>query len=637
VPSIPAVSAALPTDRAPTGRYLASLSLTALGIVYGDIGTSPLYAVRESLMPEHGLEVTPPNVLGVLSLVFWSLVLVISVKYLGFILRADNRGEGGILALASLATPMGVRQSGGRPVLIALGLFGTALLYGDGAITPAISVLSAVEGLEIATPLFSPYIVPITIAILILLFAHQRHGTDRVGRVFGPVTLLWFVTLAVLGVSQILQEPGILQAASPHHAARFLVENGWRGFVVLGSVFLVVTGGEALYADLGHFGRRPTRVAWFGVVLPALMLNYFGQGALLIREPEAVVNPFYRMAPSWALYPVVGIATAATVIASQALISGAFSLTMHAVQLGCIPRVTIEHTSARERGQIYVPAVNWLLMAACIGLVIGFASSSRLAAAYGVAVTTTMAITTVLFYVVARERWRWRAPVAIGVAGVFLVIDLAFLGANLLKIPHGGWFPLVTGVILFGLMSTWRRGRNVLLETVGGGLMPINDFLRTLAQSHPSRVRGTAIFLYGNPTATPPALLHNLKHNQVLHERVVLLAVETEEVPHVHADERVAAESLGQGFYRVIMRFGFMEEPDVPDGLVALRAYGLEFKPLETTYFLSRETLLRARVSRMAAWRRNIFAVMARNARTASSFFQLPPNRVVELGAQIEL
>jgi KUP system potassium uptake protein len=631
------VSTAPPADRAPTGRYLATLSLTALGIVYGDIGTSPLYAVRESLMPEHGLAVSPANVLGVLSLIFWSLLLVISVKYLGFILRADNRGEGGILALASLATPMGIRQPGGRPLLLALGLFGTALLYGDGAITPAISVLSAVEGLEVATPLFRPYILPITIAILVLLFAHQRHGTGRVGRVFGPITLLWFLTLAVLGVSQILRQPDVLAAASPHHAVRFLAESGWRGFVVLGSVFLVVTGGEALYADLGHFGRRPTRVAWFVVVLPALLLNYFGQGALLIRDPAAVVNPFYRMAPSWALYPVVAIATAATVIASQALISGAYSLTMHAVQLGYIPRVTIEHTSARERGQIYVPAVNWLLMAACIGLVIGFGSSSRLAAAYGVAVTTTMAITTLLFYVVARKRWRWRAPVALAVTGFFLTFDLAFLGANLLKIPHGGWFPLVAGCLIFGLMTTWRRGRHVLLETVGGGLMPIDDFLRSLALSSPHRVRGTAIFLYGNPDATPPALLHNLKHNQVLHERVVLLAVETEEVPHVDPDERVSLEHLGQGFHRVIMRFGFMEEPDVPAGLGALRPQGLEFKPLETTYFLSRETLVRARASRMAAWRRNLFAVMARNARTASSFFQLPPNRVVELGAQIEL
>jgi KUP system potassium uptake protein len=455
--------------------------------------------------------------------------------------------------------------------------------------------------------------------------------------VFGPITLLWFLTLAVLGVSQILRQPDVLAAASPHHAVRFLAESGWRGFVVLGSVFLVVTGGEALYADLGHFGRRPTRVAWFVVVLPALLLNYFGQGALLIRDPAAVVNPFYRMAPSWALYPVVAIATAATVIASQALISGAYSLTMHAVQLGYIPRVTIEHTSARERGQIYVPAVNWLLMAACIGLVIGFGSSSRLAAAYGVAVTTTMAITTLLFYVVARKRWRWRAPVALAVTGFFLTFDLAFLGANLLKIPHGGWFPLVAGCLIFGLMTTWRRGRHVLLETVGGGLMPIDDFLRSLALSSPHRVRGTAIFLYGNPDATPPALLHNLKHNQVLHERVVLLAVETEEVPHVDPDERVSLEHLGQGFHRVIMRFGFMEEPDVPAGLGALRPHGLEFKPLETTYFLSRETLVRARASRMAAWRRNLFAVMARNARTASSFFQLPPNRVVELGAQIEL
>ena len=637
MPSIPPVTTARTAARPPTGKYLASLSLTALGVVYGDIGTSPLYAVRESLLPEHGIAVSPSNVLGVLSLIFWSLVLVISVKYLGFILRADNRGEGGILALASLATPMGIRQPGGRPWLIALGLFGTALLYGDGAITPAISVLSAVEGLEVATPLFRPYIIPITIAILVLLFLQQRHGTARVGRVFGPVTLLWFLTLAALGVAQIVREPGVLGAASPHHAVRFMAAHGGRGFAVLGSVFLVVTGGEALYADLGHFGRRATRVAWFGVVLPALLLNYFGQGALLIREPAAAVNPFYRMAPTWALYPVVCIATAATVIASQALISGAYSLTMHAVQLGYIPRVTIEHTSARERGQIYVPAVNWLLMAGCIGLVVGFGSSSRLAAAYGVAVTTTMVITTLLFYVVARRHWRWWGPLAVGVAGCFLAIDLAFWGANLLKVPHGGWFPLAVGAVLFGLMTTWRRGRQVLTAHIGGGLMPIGSFLETLAVSHPYRVRGTAIFMYGNPAATPPALLHNLKHNQVLHQRVVLLVVETAEAPHVPAEERASLEDLGQGFYRVVLRFGFMEEPNVPEGLDALRPHGLEFKPLETTYFLSRETLVRSARPAMAKWRRNIFSVMARNARTASSFFKLPPNRVVELGAQIEL
>jgi KUP system potassium uptake protein len=621
----------------PRGRYLAWLSLAALGIVYGDIGTSPLYAVRESFHPGHGLAVTPPNVLGILSLIFWSLVLVISVKYLGFILRADNRGEGGILALAALATPMGVRSAGGRPLLVALGLFGTALLYGDGAITPAISVLSAVEGLGVATPVLEPYVVPVTVAILVVLFLQQRHGTAGIGKVFGPITLAWFVTIALLGFGQIVVEPSVLGAVSPHHALRFFIEHGGRALVVLGSVFLVVTGGEALYADMGHFGRRPIRLAWFAVVLPALLVNYFGQGALLLRMPAAVENPFYRMAPEWALYPVVAIATAATVIASQALISGAFSLTMHAVQLGYVPRVTVEHTSARERGQIYIPAVNWLLMLACIGLVIGFGSSSNLAAAYGVAVTTTMVITTLLFYVVARSRWRWPAPLAIGITTFFLVIDLAFWVSNLIKIPHGGWFPLAVAMIMFGIMTTWRRGRQVVSDRIGAGLLPISAFLESLDESALQRVNGTAVFMYGNPDATPPALLHNLKHNQVLHRRVVLLVVETAEVPHVSEEERATVEDLGHGFYRAFLRYGFMEEPDVPAGLDRLAPAGLVFRKLETTYFLGRETLIRSRRPEMSSWREALFVVMARNARTASSFFNLPPNRVVELGAQIEL
>jgi KUP system potassium uptake protein len=629
-------SAAEPSDE-PTGKYLALLSLTALGIVYGDIGTSPLYAVRESFHPSHGLSVTPQNVLGVLSLIFWSLILIISVKYLALVLRADNRGEGGILALAALSTPMFVRRRGGRWWLIMLGLFGTALLYGDGAITPAISVLSAVEGLEVATPLFAPYIIPITIVILIALFLAQRHGTARVGVMFGPVTLLWFVTLAVLGIRQIVQEPGVLAAASPLHAVTFLLENGWRGFVVLGSVFLVVTGGEALYADMGHFGRRPIRVAWFLIVLPALLINYFGQGALLIHTPAAVENPFYRMTPEWALYPVVAIATAATVIASQALISGAFSLTMQAVQLGYIPRVAIEHTSAREFGQIYIPGVNWALMLACIGLVLGFRSSSSLAAAYGVAVTTTMAITTLLLFIVMRERWRWSLPRAAVVIGFFLIIDIAFWGANLIKIPHGGWFPLVVGAIIFGLMATWKRGRQILTDRLGEGALPIELFVQDVGTRAAARVPGTAVFMYSNADATPPALLHNLKHNKLLHERVVFLAVITAETPHVPAENRATLDDLGQGFHRLRLHYGFMEEPDVPGALAELRDKGMEFKPLETTYFLGRETLIPSRRPGMAIWRKHLFATMNRNARTATSFFSLPPNRVVELGAQIEL
>ena len=621
----------------PRGRYLALFSLTALGIVYGDIGTSPLYALRESFLPAHGLAVTPANVLGILSLVFWSLILVISVKYLVFVLRADNRGEGGILALCALCTRMGARERPKRWGLVMLGLFGTALLYGDGAITPAVSVLSAVEGLNVATPLFEPYIIPITIVILIALFAAQRHGTARVGAVFGPITLLWFVTLAILGIRQILQEPGVLAAANPAHAVTFFAENGWRGFVVLGSVFLVITGGEALYADLGHFGRRPIRVAWFTVVLPALVLNYFGQGALLLHTPAAVDNPFFHMSPAWALYPLVVLATMATVIASQALISGAFSLTMQAVQLGYLPRVKIEHTSAREFGQIYIPGVNWALMFACIGLVLGFRSSSNLAAAYGVAVTTTMVITTVLLFVVARERWRWSLPVALLVTGFFLAIDVAFWGANLLKIPHGGWFPLAVAALIFALMTTWKRGREILAERIEESLLPVGVFLRDITKKLPHRVSGTAVYMYSNPEAAPPALLHNLKHNKVLHERVVFLSVATEEVPHLAAEDRGTIEHLGAEFYRVRLRYGFMEEPHVPAALATLKEKGLEFLRLETSYFLGRETLIPSPRPGMAIWRERLFWVMSRNARPATSFFHLPPNRVVELGTQVEL
>ncbi|MEZ0336568.1 MAG: potassium transporter Kup, partial [Gemmatimonadales bacterium] len=532
---------------------------------------------------------------------------------------------------------MFVRRRGGRWWLIMLGLFGTALLYGDGAITPAISVLSAIEGLEVATPFFAPYIIPITIAVLVVLFLAQRHGTAKVGAMFGPVTLLWFLTLAVLGIRQIVEEPAVLRAASPVHAVTFFMDNGWRGFVVLGSVFLVVTGGEALYADMGHFGKRPIRLAWFVIVLPALLINYFGQGALLIHTPSAVENPFYHMAPEWALYPVVAIATAATVIASQALISGAFSLTRQAVQLGYIPRVAIEHTSAREFGQIYIPAVNWGLMLACIGLVLGFRSSSNLAAAYGVAVTTTMMITTLLLFVVMREQWGWSLPLAAAVIGFFLIIDFAFWGANLLKISHGGWFPLVVGAFIFGLMSTWKRGRQILTERLSEGALPLDLFVRDISTRSPPRVPGIAVFMFRNPEATPPALLHNLKHNKVLHQRVVFLAVLTAEVPHVPAESRATVEDLGHGCYRVLLNYGFMQEPNVPEALVALKDKGMEFPRLETTYFLGRETLIPSSKPGMAIWREHLFAMMNRNARTATSFFSLPPNRVVELGTQIEL
>jgi KUP system potassium uptake protein len=621
----------------PTGRYLASLSLTALGVVYGDIGTSPLYALRECFHGEHAIQPTPENVVGVLSLIFWSLIIVICIKYLVFILRADNRGEGGILALTALVSPVRASAKGGRWLLIMLGLFGAALLYGDGMITPAISVLSAIEGLNVATPLFEPYVIPITIVILIGLFVMQSRGTARVGVIFGPITMVWFLVLAVLGVVHIMDAPSVLAALNPKIGADFFIRNGWRGFLVLGSVFLVVTGGEALYADMGHFGTRPIRITWFTLVLPALLLNYFGQGALLIVNPAAAENPFYRMAPAWALYPMVVLAAAATVIASQAVISGAFSLTMQAMQLGYSPRLDIEHTSAQEKGQIYLPSINWGLMIACIGLVLGFRSSTNLAAAYGIAVTTTMVITTLLFYVLLRKRWKWSLPVAALLCLMFLVIDLSFFGANVLKVAHGGWFPLLVAAIIFTLMSTWKTGRRILQERLQKGVLPLSILLDDIRRRPPTRVSGTAVFMYGNPEGTPPALLHNLKHNKVLHERNVVLTVQTEEVPHVSREERIDVEELKEGFYRIVLHYGFMEEPNLIEVLKGLKVGGQEFKPLDTTFFLGRETLLATAKPGMAMWREKLFVSMSRNARSATSYFGLPPNRVVELGTQIEL
>jgi len=616
---------------------LVGLSLGALGIVYGDIGTSPLYALRESFRAAHGVDPTVANVMGVLSLIFWSLIVLISTKYLVFVLRADNRGEGGILALTALVTPSGEPRRG-RRILVLLGLFATGLLYGEGMITPAITVLAAVEGLGVATSLFEPYIIPITIGILVTLFYFQRMGTAAVGRVFGPVTLLWFVTIGALGVVQIIREPSVLASLSPGYALQFFVDNRSRGFLVLGSVVLVVTGAEALYADMGHFGRKPIRLAWFVVVLPALLLNYLGQGALIMRDASAVENPFFLMVPSWALYPVVIIATAAAVIASQALISGAYSLTMQAVQLGYSPRMMIEHTSAEKRGQIYVPAINWVLMIACIGLVLGFQSSSRLAAAYGVAVTTTMVVTSVLFYAVARERWKWGLPSAILLGGLFLVVDISFWGANLLKVANGGWFPLVVGILIFALLTTWKNGRKTLKERIFSRVLPRAMFLDSILAHPPHRVPGTAVFMYNDHRGTPPALMHNLKHNKVLHENVVFLSVLTEEVPYVPRQERVAIEDLAEGFWQIVLNYGFIEDVDVPRDLARIQCDGLQFKPLETTYFLGRETLIPSKtVHGMAIWRERLFGVMSRNARSASSFFRLPPNRVVELGAQIQL
>ena len=624
-------------QKTPKGRYLYLLALGALGVVYGDIGTSPLYAFRESLGENYGLLPTPGNVLGILSLIFWALIIVITIKYISFVTRADNHGEGGILALTSLVTPLQVKRGGGRWLLVILGLFGASLLYGDGMITPAISVLSAVEGLSVATPLFDPYIIPITIVILVLLFSTQRFGTGSVGRVFGPIMIVWFSTLAVLGVVQIVQRPDILVAANPFYGLRFFLQNGALGFFVLGSVFLVVTGGEALYTDMGHFGKRPIRLAWLVLVLPALLLNYFGQGALILVDPEAAHNPFYRMVPEWGLYPVVILATMATVIASQALISGAFSLTMQAVQLGYIPRLEIQHTSSREFGQVYIPSINWVLMVACIGLVLGFRSSSNLAAAYGVGVSTDMVITTILFFTVARERFHWNILKAGLLAGALLIVDLAFFGANILKVPQGGWFPLVIAVIVFTLLTTWKRGRLILSERLDERVEPLSQFLGEITEHPPNRVPGTAIFMFRSPVHTPYSLAQNLKTNKVLHERVILLSVKTEELPRVKRSQRVTLTPLGNEFYQVVMRFGFMEQPNVPRVLRSVWPNGADIPLSDVTYFVGRETVFATNRPGMALWRERLFAVMSRNALSASSFYHLPPGQVVELGAQVEL
>ncbi|HEX8299715.1 MAG TPA: potassium uptake protein [Rubricoccaceae bacterium] len=661
----------------PTGSYLAVLSLAALGVVYGDIGTSPLYSVKEVFSEHYGLVPSPENVLGVLSLIFWSLVIVISVKYLVFVMRADLKGEGGIMVLTALVTPSRIGAPGGatepdpvspaeadaaaapgetreqgaqrvgrrRTVLIALGLFGAALLYGDGIITPAISVLSAIEGLSVATDFFEApgrgFLIPlITIAILVALFGVQSRGTAGLGKVFGPLTLMWFLMIAGLGLYQIALRPDVLAGVNPWHGVQFFLRNGGHGYLILGSVFLVVTGGEALYADMGHFGLKPIRLAWFVVVLPALLINYFGQGALIMRDPTAIENPFFRMVPGpdWAIYPVVVMATLATCIASQAVISGAFSLTRQAVQLGYLPRLDIRQTSNREYGQIYIPTINWLLLAACIGLVLAFQTSTNLAAAYGVAVTTTMAVTTMLFYVVARQRWNWPLWPTLLLCALFMVIDLAFLGANFIKIPDGGWFPLVVAALIFGMMTTWKRGRQVLSDRLEVGMFPLSAFLADPGITRIARVPGTAVFMGGNPDAVPTALLHTVKHMQSLHETVVTLTVRTEEVPRVEEANRIRVEPLAHGFYRAIVTYGFTDTPDIPAALALANTPGLDFPPMRTTYILGRERVLATRnVSSMARWRERLFGVMSNNARSATAFFGIPANRVVEMGAQIEI
>ncbi|MCI0603383.1 potassium transporter Kup [bacterium] len=615
------------------------LCLTALGIVYGDIGTSPLYAIRECFHGPHAVPITHDNVLGVLSLVFWSLVIVVTLKYHVYVIRADNRGEGGILALMALVHRILKKQTGKKYFLLTtLGLFGAALLYGDGMLTPAISVLSAIEGLEVATPFFSPYVVPITIIILIGLFLFQRRGTAGVGVIFGPIIIVWFLTLAILGLVNIFRETAVLRAINPVYAMQFFQQNGFQGYLVLGAVFLVATGGEALYADLGHFGEKPIQIDWFGIVGPSLLLNYFGQGALLLVDPGTAKNPFYHMGPSWALYPMVILATMATIIASQAVISGVFSLTRQAAQLGYMPRVNIIHTSSREIGQIYIPGANWGLMVATIGLVLSFRSSSNLAAAYGVAITSTMIITTMLAYFVARHIWHWPLYRAVLVTIGFLAVDTAFFGANIIKVPQGGWVPLFIGLLVYTVFATWKRGRDLLAAKLRLGMLPLQDFVKDVAKNGITRVPGTAIFLTGDPDGTPIAMLHNIKHNQVLHKQNIIVTVLTEEIPHVSKKERIQIETLGNGFCKVIIRYGFMEDPDVPFVLRQLKHHnGVDVNPAAATYIMSRNTLIPSKIPGMAIWREKLFVFLTRNASRANEFFRLPANRVVELGMQIEI
>jgi KUP system potassium uptake protein len=612
------------------------LTLTAIGVVYGDIGTSPLYALRECFFGSHSVPPTHENVLGVLSLIIYSLLLVISIKYIVIVMRADNQGEGGILALTALIPPRQVTGIG-SPSLVLLGIFGAALLYGDGMITPAITVLGAIEGLTVATPLFQPYVVPVTVAILIAIFTIQRYGTHRVGNLFGPIMVAWFMTIAVLGSTWIVRQPVVLTAIDPRHAVTFFGEHGLHGFAVLGAVFLVVTGGEALYADMGHFGKRPIRIAWFALVLPGLVLNYFGQGALLLLDASAAQQPFFLLAPTWALLPLVGLATAAAIIASQALISGAFSLTRQAIQLGYSPRLDIDHTSSLEIGQVYVPQINWALMVCTILIVVGFGSSSALAAAYGIAVTLTMIITTLLLYVVVTERWKWPFVPAVLITGIFLAIDVAFLGANVLKIMQGGWLPLVIGATLFILMTTWKTGRRILARRLTERATPLEEFTERVARNPPVRVPGTAVFMTAQPQGTPQALAHNLRHNKVLHNHVVVLMVATEPVPHVPLEQRTDVRSLGSGVFYVVVKYGFMEDPNIPEALALACERGLEMDPGDVTYFLGRETIIVTERPGMASWREKVFVLMARNAVRATAFFRLPPERVVELGVQVEM
>ncbi|HEX6613328.1 MAG TPA: potassium transporter Kup [Rhodanobacteraceae bacterium] len=616
---------------------LRALALGAIGVVFGDIGTSPLYTMQEVFSAKYGLHVSSASVLGVLSLVFWALILVVTLKYVIFIMRADNRGEGGIMALMALAQ----RSARGEPrlrwAIAVLGIFGAALFYGDGVITPAMSVLSAVEGLKVAEPSLVRWVVPISVAILLVLFLLQRRGTAGIGAVFGPVMCVWFVAIALLGAYYIVREPQVLAALNPAHAIHFFHTHGRGAFIALGGVVLAVTGTEALYADMGHFGKTPIRAAWLCFVLPALLLNYFGQGALLLGEPAAVSNPFYFLVPRALLYPMIVLATVAAIIASQAVISGAFSMTRESIQLGYVPRMRIVHTSRMLSGQVFVPWINGMLLVLVVLAVIGFRSSENLGAAYGIAVTGTMVVTTLLALIVERRLWRWPWLAIVATAAVFLCIDLAFFGANLIKVEHGGWFPLVLGLVVFIVMTTWRRGRELLLRELRQSGLALQPFIESIAQHPPHRVPGTAVFMTANANAVPHALLHSLKHYKVLHERNVILSVETLETPVADADERIELQDLGHAFHAMTLRFGFAETQDVPAALAGCAIHGRGFDMMDTTFFLSRETIVASPRAGMALWRDKLFAIMSRNALAATAFFRIPGNRLVELGTQVEI
>ncbi len=616
----------------------AALALLALGVVFGDIGTSPLYAVKETFSPTHGIPLNIANILGGLSTIFWALMIVVSFKYVSLIMRADNKGEGGIMALLALASSAVRSSSLAHVIILMLGVIGAALFYGDAVLTPAISVLSAVEGLEVGTAALKPYVIPMAVIVLVTLFAFQRHGTAVVGAFFGPICVLWFLSLGAVGVYNIGQYPAVLSALNPTHALHFVTGHSFASFVVLGAVLLAFTGAEALYADMGHFGKRAIRFAWFGLVLPALVLNYFGQGALLIANPEAITNPFYHAYPDWALYPMVALATAATVIASQAVISGTYSVTKQAVQLGYLPRMNIVHTSDRLIGQIYIPSVNWFLLASVLGAVIGFGSSSNLASAYGVAVAGTMLIDSVLTFFVIRYGWGYPLIVAAVSTGFFFFVDAAFFSASLLKVFEGGWFPVVVGTAIFALMVTWRRGREILLARLKESSVPLEAFLDSLMRNPPVRVAGTAVFMTSTQGSVPHALLHNLAHNKVLHERVVFLTVIIKDVPWVPAAERVQITDLRNNCFQITVHFGFKDKPDIMQALELCREQDMEFQTLQTSFFLSRETVIPSiRYVGMALWRERLFAALARNAGSPVEYFNLPANRVIEVGTQVEI